>query len=487
VLRFTDVTSGSGLRAVGYGMGVASGDFDDDGRIDLYFTCFGSNQLWRNVGSVGTGGTGGDIRFEEVTAAAGVDDARWSTSASFADVDGDGDLDLYVTNYVDFRLENHRPCRSSGGRQDFCGPSAYNGESDRLFLNRGDGTFANGSGPSGVLSEPSSGLGVVAADFDRDGLVDLYVANDLRRNHLWRNLGRRDSIPRFENVALEAGVAVSMLGRAQASMGVVAGDLDQDGDDDLFTTHLTGDTNTLYINDGAGSFVDRTAAGGLGAPSLELTGFGTALLDVDNDGTLDVIVGNGAVKAIQAQADEGDPYPLNQRNQLFRNRGDGTFVEISSQAGVEFARMEVSRGVAVGDVDNDGRSDVLLTNNRGPARLLRNQSDSGHAWLGLRLRLREGGRDALGARVAVHRADGTTLWRRVATDGSYLSAGDPRLLVGLGSSPEVDTVEVIWPGGATEVWHKLEPGRYHTLVAGQGQSVPTSGGSPHPGTIQSKK
>jgi len=466
-LRFTDITAQSGLSAQGYGMGVATGDFDNDGRIDLYLTTFGANQLWRNRSE------GDQVRFAEVTAQAGVDDSRWSTSASFVDLDADGWLDLFVTNYVDFRLATHRQCRSAAGRPDYCGPHAYQGESDRLFWNRGDGTFRDITGDAGLLDHPGSGLGVVAADFDLDHRNDLYVANDLQRNFLWHNLGTAgaEGAPRFENTALESGCAVSMLGQAQASMGVVAGDLDNDGDDDLFMTHLSADTNTLYCNDGHGLFQDRTATSGLGAPSLEGTGFGTALLDIDNDGWLDVVVANGAVKVIEAQARTGDPFPLKQPNQLFRNRGGGAFEDVSALAGPDFLRPEVSRGIAVGDVDNDGRSDFLLTNNGGPARLLHNRNRDDHAWVGLRLLTRDGGRDVLGARVAVVRADGSTLWRRAASDGSYLSASDPRVLVGLGSDPEIVAVRVVWPGGAVETWTGLTAGQYHTLIAGQGPAT----------------
>ncbi len=464
-LHFTDVTEESGLIADGYGMGIAAGDFDNDGRTDLYLTNFGPNQLWRNVSE------GGRIRFSEVTEEAGAGDPRWSTSASFVDFDGDGWLDLFVANYVNFRFEAHRRCRSAGGRRDYCGPQAYEGEADLLLHNRGNGTFEDLTGPAGLLAAPSSGLGVVAADFDGDGRMDFYVANDLRRNFLWRNLGGFGRQLRFENVALERGVAVSMLGRAQASMGVVAGDLDNDGDDDLFMTHLGSDTNTFYLNNGEGQFDDRSSASGLGAPSLEATGFGTALVDVDNDGWLDLVAANGAVKVIETQALAGDSFPLKQPNQLFRNLGDGTFEEITALAGESFARLEVSRGVAVGDVDNDGRSDLLLVNNQGPAQLLHNRSEEGGAWLGLRLLSGPGRRDALGARVVVLRRDGTAIWRRAASDGSYLSASDPRVLVGLGKEPEISAVRVRWPEGKTEEWSGLESGRYHVLVAGEGRPV----------------
>ncbi|MCB1056368.1 MAG: CRTAC1 family protein, partial [Acidobacteria bacterium] len=465
-LRFTDVTEESGLDARGYGMGVATGDYDDDGRIDLYWTGFGPNQLWHNESE------DGEIRFRNVTEEAGVEDDRWSTSASFVDLDADGRLDLFVANYVDFRLSNHRPCRSAGGRPDYCGPQSYHPETDRLFINRGDGTFRDATATAGLAGEKGSGLGVVTADFDGDDRTDLYVANDLQRNFLWVRKDAAHDALQFENVALERGCAVSMLGRAQASMGVVAGDIDNDGDSDLFMTHLSADTNTLYMNDGAGFFEDRSSASGLATPSLQATGFGTAFLDFDNDGWLDVFVANGAVKVIEAQARAGDPFPLKQPNQLFANR-HGTFVDVSAEAGPELERLEVSRGVAVGDVDNDGRSDILLANNEGPARLLLNQAAPGTAWIGLRV-LTASGRDALGARVEVVLGDGTRRWRRVATDGSYLSANDPRVLVGLGDQEDVREVHVTWPGGHEETWRDLSTRRYHTLTPGGGEPTPTN-------------
>ncbi|MBD8528159.1 CRTAC1 family protein [Pseudomarimonas arenosa] len=456
-LAFVDVTDQSGLEALGYGMGVATGDFDNDGRIDFYLANFGDNQLWRNVSS------DGKIAFENVTASAGVNEPKWSTSASFVDLNGDGWLDLYVANYVDFTLERHRICRSASGRQDYCGPNSYEGEPDRLFLNRGNGTFQDISVISGIAAEPSSGLGVVSADLDRDGLIDIYVANDLRRNLLWRNLGSVDGVPRFEETALLSGTAVSMEGRAQASMGIVAGDLDADGDDDLFMTHLMGDTNTLYLNDGNGSFRDVSLGSGMAAPSRPFTGFGTVLIDVENNGTLDAVVANGEVRVIEEQALAKDPLPLRQVNQLFINNGSGRFVDQSAQAGIEFDRLEVSRALALGDVDNDGRSDLLLSNNSGPARLLMNRTVTDNQWLGLRVLTAEG-RDALGAQVAVEVAEGRWLWRRVATDGSYLAANDPRVLVGLGPDARKVNVRVRMPGAGEQAWEALEAGRYHTLV-----------------------
>ncbi|WP_181918797.1 CRTAC1 family protein [Wenzhouxiangella sediminis] len=459
--RFTDITDSSGLVANGYGMGVATGDVDNDGRIDVYLTNYGSNQLWRNVSD------DEGIRFEEVTSASGSDDPRWSTSASFSDLDGDGWLDLYVANYVDFRFENHKVCRMPGGQPNYCGPQSYDGLSDSLFRNEGDGRFKDVTGPAGILDSPSSGLGVVAADLDQDGRTDLYVANDMRPNFLWSNLGGERL--RFEDSALLSGSAVAMDGRAQASMGLVAGDLDNDGDDDLFMTHLRADTNTLYLNDGRGGFIDASASSGLGAASLSYTGFGTVLIDLDNDTWLDLVAANGAISIIEEQARQGSDYPLAERNQVFYNRGNADFVDITESAGGQLTALEVSRGLAVGDIDNDGKSDLLLTNNRGPARLLMNRTQTTNHWLGLRLLTSDGKRDALGATVTVFMPDGHRLLRRAATDGSYLSANDPRVLVGLGDSKRPASIEVRWPDGAVERWEGLAVDRYHTLIAGTGR------------------
>ncbi|AKS41532.1 CRTAC1 family protein [Wenzhouxiangella marina] len=454
--NFVDVTESSGLRSLGYGMGVASGDYDNDGRIDLYLTNFGHNELWRNVSRDGV------IAFEDVTASAGVDDARWSTSASFVDLDGDGWLDLYVANYVEFSLALHRECRSGSGREDYCGPNSYDGVADSLFRNLGNGRFEDISAETGIADAPSSGLGVVTADLDRDGLIDIYVANDLKRNFLWRNLGVIDGRLRFEEIALLSGTAVSMEGRAQASMGIVAGDVDGDADDDLFMTHLSSDYNTLYLNDGSGHFIDASMNTGMAVPSLPHTGFGTVLIDIDNDGALDVAIANGEVRVIESQVVAGDPLPLKQTNQLLMNDGHGSFEDVSTRAGIEFSRLEVSRALAIGDIDNDGRSDLLLTNNSGPARLLLNRSDSQHHWIGLRF-INAQGRDALGLRVGVRRADGQWAWRRVATDGSYLAANDPRLLFGLGESDGPVEVQAILLDGSIRNWTDLTPDRYHTL------------------------
>lgn len=458
-LRFTDVTDQSGIRASGYGMGAATGDFNNDGWVDLYVINWGGNQLWRNDG---------DGTFTDVTDESGVDDPRWSTAASFVDFDLDGWLDLMVVNYNRYTLASERPCYAESGRRDYCGPDAYPIEQDRLFRNRGDGTFDDVTLSMGLTAAYGPALGVIAADFNLDGWPDLYVANDWHENQLWINQRGQ----RFEDRALLVGAAVNADGVAEASMGVNAEDFDADGDDDLFITHLHGETNTYYVNDGGELFHDRSRASGLAVPSLVYTGFGVAPLDYDNDGWLDLFIANGEVRTVPEQAERGEPLPLRQTNQLFRNLGRGRFQEVTPHDDELFDLAEVSRGVAYGDVDNDGDTDVLLLNNNGPARLLRNELGHERAWLGLRLVANPAGRgerDMLGARVAVVRSGAPILWRRVHTDGSYGAAHDPRVLVGLGAKATYEVVRVYWPGGAVEIWEGLEVNRYHTLVEGGGR------------------
>ena len=462
-LRFTDVTGESGIDARGYGMGVAAGDYDNDGWIDLYVTNFGANQLWRNKG---------DGSFRNVTAEAGegLDDPRWSTSAAFLDYDRDGFLDLFVTSYVDFRLSNHRTCTATTGRPDYCGPTSYDGQEDKLLRNLGNGRFEDVTGSAGLLRKEGSGLGVVAADFDLDGFIDIYVANDQRPNFLWMNAGDGT----FRDRALISGTAVNMEGRSESSMGVDAGDIDNDGDDDLFLTHLDGETNTLYLNLGNGMFEDRTNTMRLGAASRPFTGFGTAMLDYDNDGWLDIVAANGAVFSLETLAAAGDPFPFHQTNQLFRNDGSGGFEDVSSEAGEAFALSEVSRGTAVGDVDNDGDTDLLILNNNGPARLLLNQKGQAYGWVGLRLVGADPVRDQLHARVEIWLPSGQRIYRRSRADASFLSANDPRVLVGLGGQPKLERVRVHWPSGRSEEWTGIEARRYSTLTEGTGSPIAES-------------
>nr|VFK68121.1 MAG: Repeat domain-containing protein [Candidatus Kentron sp. UNK]VFK73395.1 MAG: Repeat domain-containing protein [Candidatus Kentron sp. UNK] len=457
-IRFTEVTEKSRIQATGYGMGVAVGDFDNDGWPDLYITNYGSNQLLHN---------NGDGTFRDVTREAGVDEPRWSVSAAFLDFDRDGLLDLFVGNYVDFSIGNHQSCYAPDGSRDYCSPLTFRPLPCRLFRNRGDGTFEDVSGKSGIAREDAGALGVVSADFNGDGWPDIYVGNDGRPNQLWIN--QKDGT--FRNDALLAGTAVNMDGAAEASMGVDAGDFDNDGDEDLFMTHLLEETNTLYVNDGAGWFQDRSVATGIAVPSQGRTAFGASWIDYDNDSLLDLIIVNGDVKTIPELAQKGDPLPYHQPNQLLANIGSGKFQDISTRAGPAFALSEISRGAVFGDIDNDGDIDVLVANNSGPARLLRNDLPNDNYWLGLRL-LDKSGRDALGARVQVLRDNAPTLWRRARTDGSYASANDPRVLVGLGLADKIRAVRIFWPSGDKEEWLATEKNhfvdRYSTLREGEG-------------------
>jgi hypothetical protein len=450
-LRLVDVTERSRIDSTGYGMGVTTGDYDGDGWPDLYVTNFGSNRMLRNTGH----GT-----FQEVTRETGTDDPRWSVSALFFDYDGDGRLDLYVGNYLDFTMGTHKECVDTAGARDWCGPSSYNGEPDRLFRNRGDGTFRDASPESGVGAPSGRGLGAVAADLDGDGRIDLYVANDGEPNFLWLNQG--DGA--FRDEALLAGCAVNADGRPEASMGVDAGDYDNDGDADLVMTHLTNETHALFRNRGDGVFTDVTVEAGLAHPSWEYTGFGAAWFDYDNDGWLDLLAVCGAVHTIQSLAQAGDLYPLHQRRQLFRGSADGRFEETTTLGGEIFEQSEVGRGAAFGDLDNDGDTDVLVVNNSGPARLLMNKLGSSRRWLGVSPASRRG--SALGTRLVVRPPAGRELHRQLRAGGSYASASDPRVLVGLGDSAGPIDLQLSWPDGGAERWSGLPPGRYLHLPQG---------------------
>ena len=448
-LHFTDVTEASGIRALHYGMGASVADVDGDGHLDLYLTNFGPNELWRNRG---------DGTLEEIGEAAGVAEDRWSTAATFFDYDGDGWLDLFVGNYMDYQLTRNKACVGESGLQDYCGPQSYQAISDRLFHNRGDGTFEDVTVKSGIAASFGPALGALAADFNGDRRPDIYVANDQAANQLWLNQGDGT----FVDDALLLGCALNRDGQAEASMGVDAADFDGDGDLDLFMTHLTRESHTLYVNDGQGLFQDRSTQSGLATASWQATGFGTAWFDVDNDGWLDIFTANGSVYIDFDLARQNDPYPLHQRNQLFRNLGDGTFAELTG--GDALALSEVSRGALFGDLDNDGDTDIVVTNNSGPARLLRNDIDQRHHWLGLRLVGSRGNPSALGAWVVVRRPQQAPLWRRVRSDGSFAAANDPRVLVGLGTTTAVESVEVIWPDGRRQTFRDLEIDQYHDLT-----------------------
>jgi len=455
-LHFTDVTEASGLNADAYGMGVATGDFNNDGCIDLYVTTLGKNQLFKN----NCNGT-----FTDVSKASGTDDEGWSSSAAFLDYDRDGWLDLFVGHYLTYRPEANVQCYSVNGKPDYCPPHVYSAQPSHLYHNNRDGTFTDVTVAAGMSREFGPTLGVSTADFNGDGWIDIYVANDGQPNQLWIN--QHDGT--FRNMGLLSGTALSAEGKAKSSMGVDAGDFDNDGDEDLFVAELTGQGADLYVNDGAAVFTDESARSRIRFLTLPFTGFGAAWFDYDNDGWLDLLTVNGAVTSIEEQVKANDPFPLHQRKQLLHNLGNGTFEDVTDRAGAVFQVSAVGRGAAFGDIDNDGDVDVVVGNDNGRAELLINEVGSRNHWVGIRALGDKPPRDMVGAHVAVTRGDGSTLWRRARADGSYASANDPRVLVGLGQSEKVSRVRIIWPDGKDEAWTDVSVDRYTTLKEGTGK------------------
>ena len=458
-LRFPDVTSRAGNEFRAYGMGAAVADYDNDGDPDLFLTSLGPDALYRN---------NGDGTFTDVTAAAGVSDPLWSTSAAFLDYDRDGDLDLFVANYLDFAVTDNKVCSDALGSRDYCGPRAYKPVPDRLYRNEGQGRFSNVTEAAGIARADGPGLGVTVGDYNNDGWLDLYVANDAAANQLWIN--RRDGT--FADEGVLSGAALNAAGNPEGSMGIASGDADNDGDEDLFVTNIIGETFALYENDGKANFEDARSRWGVAQPTAAFTGFGTEWLDYDNDGVLDLFATNGAVNVMEAQRRQ--PSPFRMKNLLFHNGGTRRLANVSGEAGPAFALDHVGRGAAFGDLDNDGDIDIVVTNNNSAVRLLINEAARGAHWAQIRLQQDGGNRDGLGAWIGVERAKQPTLWRRVRTDGSYLSAGDMRAHFGLGSSASVSGVIVRWPDGTRERWAGLEGDRVTTLRRGTGKTEPES-------------
>jgi hypothetical protein len=459
-LQFTDVTAQAGVGHAGYGMGAAVGDYNGDGHPDLYITNYGPNVLYRN---------NGDGTFTDVTREAGVNDPRWSASATFFDYDGDGDLDLYVASYLDFTLRGNQECFDAVGQRNFCAPSAYRGTPDKLFRNDGNGRFTDVSVASGIALVSGPSLGVAARDFNGDGWPDLYVANDGAANWLWLN--QRDGT--FQESALLLGAAYSADGMPRAGMGIAAEDFDGDGDVDVLVTNLSREGSTLYRNNGRGEFQDASMELQIHHASLPYTGFGVGWFDYDNDGRLDLLAVNGAVTVIEAL--RGEPYPFHQKNQLLQAQADGKFRDVTALAGPAMQLSEVSRGAAFGDIDNDGKVDVLITNNNGPVRLLRNETGSRRHWLQVRLRAPAPNPAGLGSRVGLLREGASPVWRYVQTDGSYLVAGDVRVHFGLGDDRAIQAVLVQWPDGSRERWDKPAADTVITLEKGTGLGVSSAG------------
>ncbi len=455
---FRDATEASGLGDEGYGMGVAAGDVDADGDLDLYLTNFGPDRLYVNEG-------GG--RFRDATEDWGAGVEGWSTSAEFADFDRDGHLDLFVVRYVEFEPE--RACRDAAGRPDYCGPKTMAPVADVLLRNRGDGTFEDVSASAGIAARAAAGLGVVWEDLDDDGWLDACVANDAYANHLWHNRGDGT----FEEWGLRTGLAFNNHGVAEAGMGVAVGDFDGDGRTDLFMTHLENETNTLYRNEGAAGFRDVTGTWGLSA-SVPTTGFGTAACDLELDGDLDLVAVNGRVFRGEVLPGVTLPRPwalYAEPNLVHVNDGAGRFRDAGDEVAALRDLLEISRGLAAGDVDGDGDLDLLQASIEGPARLFRNVAPRAGAWLAVRAVEGTPARDALGARVEV--VAGERRWRRtLRTGSSYQSACEPEAHFGLGPVESIDHVEVRWPDGARERFAGGAVDRRVVLRRGEGTVLP---------------
>ena len=449
---FTDVTDKSGLGDIGFGMGVTAGDYNNDGLIDLYVTCLGPNHLFKNNGN----GT-----FTDVTTKAGVSDPRWSTGAAFVDYDNDGKLDLFVANYVDFDL-NHLPEFGQGKTCQFkgvpvqCGPRGLPGAGDSLYHNNGDGTFTDVSKKAGV-SDPNGyyGMGVICSDFDDDGLVDIFVANDSTPNFLYHNNGDGT----FKEIGFISGTAVNGSGKEQGSMGVTLGDYDHDGMLDLFLTNFDDEYNTLYHNDGRGSFSDVSYSAKVAAVSLPYVGWGTKFFDYDNDGWVDLFVANGHAYP------QRDHY--RQRMLVHHNNRDGTFDEVAAQLGSSLMENRVSRGVAFGDLDNDGDVDIVVNDLDGSPQLFRNDGGNANSSILIRTVGVKSNRDGIGARVKVV-SGGVTLVDEVRSGGSYISQNDLRLHFGLEQRTKIDLVEVRWPSGVIDKVSNLAANKIITIKEGKG-------------------
>ncbi len=439
---FKDVTIGSGLEGGYWGSGVAAGDYDNDGRVDLFVTTIlEGNHLYHNEGN----GT-----FSDVVAKSGVGGGKQdSVSAAFFDYDRDGRLDLFVANYVQFDrpyLDRVSPYCLWKGLRVFCGPTGVAGAANVLYHNNGDGTFADVTKAAGLLNPALKSLGALAADLDDDGWPDLYVASDSTIQALYRNRGNGS----FEDVSLQSGAGYSQDGRAQSGMGVDAGDYDGDGRPDLFVTTFQDDYKTLYHNDGSLRFSDVTYAARIGQVSFHRLSWGTGFVDFDNDGWEDLFVASGHVyPQVDAARLPGETYA--QQNQVLRNLGNGSFTDATATAGSGLQVVRSSRGVAFGDYDNDGRIDAVVVNMDDTLTLLHNTTRNANHWLTVRTTGARSNRDGIGARVRL-RAGGRDLVREVKTSGSFASSSDPRIHFGLGAAGRIESLEVKWPSGAKQTF-----------------------------------
>ena len=449
---FSDITRTAGLAVDMYGLGVSAADYDNDGDTDIYITALGPNHLFRNNGAG---------RFEDVTARAGVGDPGFSTSAMWFDYDRDGRLDLFVANYVEWSSDKDLFCTLNGKTKSYCTPESYKGQSPSLYRNTGDGSFENVTRKAGLHDPTAKTLGLALIDYDNDGLMDVFAANDTQPNRLYRNKGNGT----FTDVGVMAGVAFNDAGKARAAMGVDAADYDASGRQSLIIGNFSNEMMALYSNEGNGLFVDDAPASTIGRASLPRLTFACFFFDFDLDGLPDVFAANGHVAddiaAVQPTISHAQP-PL-----LFRNLGGKKFEDVSTRVGAAFAKPAVARGAAYGDYDNDGDLDLIVTANNGPARLFRNDGAVNH-----RLRITLAGspsnRDAIGAKVRLLRISGSPASAMVKTASGYLSQSERPLTFGLGTATKVGGIEIVWPNGRTERLPGLAGDQHLTIAEGKG-------------------
>ena len=441
---FSDVTDRAGVRGEGYNLGVAAADYDNDGKTDIYVTGVNRNILYHN---------NGDGTFTDVTAHAGVGGnsggkKQLSVSAAWLDYDNDGYLDLFVTNYLDWTAENSRICGAPGKRLS-CAPSLYGGEANILYHNNGDGTFTDVSVPTGIAAQVGKGMGVAIADFDGDGWMDIFVANDNERNFLFKNRAGKG----FDEVGVESLVAYTEDGVPVSSMGVDFRDWSNDGRPSLFITALGGETFPLYRNDGNGLFSIETYPSGMGFSSFRMSGWGAGIFDFDNDGHKDLFSANSHVSE---NADIDPQQHYRQANAVFKNVGNGTFADVSAQSGPDMQIRAAHRGCAFGDLNNDGRTDVVVSAIGGPAELLYNTSTDSNHWLSIQTVGTKSNRDGIGTRIKVTGGSGLVQYNHVTTAGSYASSSDKRVHFGLGADAAIKEIELRWPSGTVQTLHDVK-------------------------------
>ena len=450
---FSDVTRQAGLAVELYAFGVAAADYDNDGHTDIYITALGPNRLFRNLGNG---------RFADVTTRAKVGDPGFSTSAMWFDYDRDGRLDLFVANYVEWSIEKDLFCTLDGKTKSYCTPESYKGQSSSLYRNKGDGSFEDVTRAAGLHDPSAKALGIALIDFDADGLPDIFVANDTQPNRLYRNKGNGT----FADVGMTAGVAFNEAGVARAGMGVDAADYDRSGRQSLVIGNFSNEMMALYSNEGNGLFIDEAPTSTIGRVSLLTLTFACFFFDFDLDGLLDIFALNGHVADDISRVQPKVTYA--QSPNLFRNRGSKKFEAVTGSAGADLAKPMVGRGAAYGDYDNDGDLDLLVTTNNGPAKLLRNDGGNKNNWLRIKTAGTSSNRDGIGAKVRVALDNGIRLWTTVKTGSSYCSQSELPVTFGLGSAAKVASIEITWPNGKVETLPGVSANQTVTVQEGKG-------------------